>query len=68
MLICDLFCRAMDNILYSVQARKMGFEQAFGTPFFDWLEEHPEQVCMFSEPLVGYHGPKHVAVVVAIPA
>lgn len=62
MLTGDLFCRAMDNLLYSVQTGKTGFEQAFGMSFFDWLENHPEQASMFSETMVGYHGPEHAAV------
>jgi len=65
MLTGDLFYRAMDNLLFSVQTGKTGFEQAFGMPFFDWLENHPEQASMFSETMVGYHGPEHAAVVAA---
>jgi hypothetical protein len=65
MLTGDLFCRAMDNLLYSVQTGKTGFEQAFGMPFFDWLENHPEQASMFSETMVGSHGAEHDAVVSA---
>jgi O-methyltransferase domain len=62
MLTGDMFCRAMDNLLYSVQTGKPGFEQAFGVPFFDWLENHPEQASMFSQTMVGYHGTEHKAV------
>jgi len=65
MLTGDLFCRSMDNLLYSVQTGKTGFEQAFGVPFFDWLEGHPEQASMFSQTMVGYHGAEHKAVVSA---
>lgn len=62
MLTGDLFCRAMDQLLYSVQTGKTGFEQAFGVPFFDRLADYPEQAAMFSETMVGYHGPEHAAV------
>src|SRR5665213_3063571 len=65
MLTGDLLTRSMDNLLYSVQTGKTGFERAFGIPFFDWLEGHPEQACMFSETMVGYHGEEHAAVVSA---
>lgn len=65
MLTGDLFCRAMDNLLYSVKTGKAGFEKAYGVPFFDWLENHPEQASMFSQTMVGYHGAEHEAVVAA---
>jgi len=65
MLTGDLFCRAMDNLLFSVRTGKTGFEQAFGMSFFEWLENHPDQASMFSETMVGYHGPEHAAVVAA---
>ena len=65
MLTGDLFCRAMDNLLYSVQTGKTGFEQAFGVPFFDKLADYPDQAAMFSETMVGYHGPEHAAVAAA---
>jgi hypothetical protein len=65
MLTGDLFCRSMDNLLYSVQTGKTGFEQAFGIPFFDKLSDLPDQAAMFSETMVGYHGPEHAAVAAA---
>src|SRR5579872_5442657 len=65
MLTGDLFCRSMDNLLYSVQTGKAGFEQAFGASFFDKLADYPDQAAMFSETMVGYHGPEHAAVAAA---
>jgi hypothetical protein len=65
MLTGDLFCRAMDNLLFSVQTGKAGFEHAFGMPFFDKLADYPDQAAMFSETMVGYHGPEHNAVAAA---
>jgi hypothetical protein len=62
MLTGELFCRAMDNLLYSVQTGKPGFDEAFGVPFFDKLGSYPEQAAMFSETMAGYHGPEHAAV------
>ncbi len=61
----ELMTRPMDNLLYSVQTGKPGFDKAFGMPFFDWLEGHPEQGSLFSETMVGYHGPEHAAVAAA---
>jgi hypothetical protein len=65
MLTGDLFCRAMDNLLYSVQTGKPGFDNAFGVRFFDKLGDYPEQAAMFSETMAGYHGPEHAAVAAA---
>jgi hypothetical protein len=65
MLTGDLLSRSMDNLLYSVQTGKTGFDRAFGMPFFDWLQAHPEEACQFSETMVGYHGAEHAAVAAA---
>jgi hypothetical protein len=62
MLTGELLSRAMDNLLFVVQTGKTGFEQAFGMPFFEFLECHPDQASLFSETMVGYHGGEHVSV------
>jgi hypothetical protein len=52
MLAGDLLSRAMKNLLYSVQTRITGFEQAFGIRFFNRLARPPEKASVFSETLV----------------
>ena len=52
----EIFTRAMDHLLYSVQTGKTGSEKALGVPLFDWLASHPAQASMFSETMVGLHG------------
>ena len=42
-----------DNMLYSVQTGKTGFEKAHGVLFFDYLAQHPEDASLFSEMMVG---------------
>lgn len=61
----DLFCKPMANLLYSVQTGKTGFGQAFGAEIFDWLPHHPEEAAMFSDLMVGFHGPETAAVAAA---
>jgi hypothetical protein len=50
------------NLLYSVQTGKSGVEKWLGMPVFDWLGKNPEMASLFSETMVGFHGPEAVAV------
>ncbi len=61
----DMFCRPMANLHYSVQTGKTGFGKAFGAEIFDWLPHHPEEAAMFSDLMVGFHGPETAAVAAA---
>jgi hypothetical protein len=45
-----------DNLVYSVETGKPGFDKANGMPLFDYLAEHPEAASLFSEMMVGNHG------------
>jgi O-methyltransferase domain len=58
----DMFCKPLANLLYSVQTGKTGFGKAFGAEIFDWLPHHPEEAAMFSDLMVGFHGPETAAV------
>lgn len=53
---------ALDELLYSLQTGKCGFEKAFGMPMFKWLENHPDDASLFSATMVGFHGAEPVAV------
>jgi hypothetical protein len=61
----DMFCKSIANLLYSVQTGKTGFGKAFGEEIFDWLPHHPEEAAMFSDLMVGFHGPETSAVAAA---
>jgi hypothetical protein len=61
----EIFTRAMDHLLYSVETGKPGFEKALGVPLFDWLASHPAEASMFSETMVGLHGAEPPAVAAA---
>jgi len=54
-----------DQLLYSVQTGKGGFEKSLGMPFFDWLAKNPEEASMFSETMIGIHGAEPPAVAAA---
>jgi hypothetical protein len=54
-----------DNMLYSVQTGKTGFEKAHGVSFFDYLAQHPEDASLFSELMVGLHSQEPPAVAAA---
>jgi hypothetical protein len=56
------FWRGWEEIVYSLETGKTGFERAHGMPFFDYLAQHPEQASDFSEAMVGYHGAEPPAV------
>jgi hypothetical protein len=54
-----------DNVVYSVQTGKPGFEKAHGVAFFEYLAQHPEDASLFSEMMVGLHSQEAPAVAAA---
>jgi O-methyltransferase domain/Dimerisation domain len=54
-----------DNLVYSVETGKPGFDKANGMPLFDYLAEHPEAASLFSEMMVGNHGQETPAIATA---
>jgi O-methyltransferase domain/Dimerisation domain len=60
-----IFTKSLDQLPYSVQTGKTGFEKAFGMPLFEWLAKHPADASMFSETMVGFHGAEPAAVAAA---
>jgi hypothetical protein len=54
-----------DNLVYSVQTGKPGFDKAHGVAFFDYLEHHPEDASLFSETMIGLHNQEPPAVAAA---
>jgi O-methyltransferase domain/Dimerisation domain len=60
-----LFWRAWEDILYSVETGKTAFEKVHGMPAFDYLAKHPDEASLFSETMVGLHGPETPAVAAA---
>ena len=56
------FWHGWEEILYSLQTGKTGFEKAFGMPIFDYLGQHPAEASYFSEAMVGFHGAEPPAV------
>ncbi|HEX4440452.1 MAG TPA: methyltransferase [Thermoanaerobaculia bacterium] len=57
--------RAYEEIMYSLETGKPGFEKAFGMPAFDYLAAHPDEASLFSETMVGFHGDEPPAVAAA---
>jgi O-methyltransferase domain/Dimerisation domain len=54
-----------NEIVYSVQTGKTGFEKANGMPLFDYLAAHPEAASLFSGMMVGIHNQEPPAVAAA---
>ena len=54
-----------DNVVYSVETGKTGFEKAQGLAFFDYLAQHPEDASLFSEMMVGLNDQEPPAVTAA---
>jgi hypothetical protein len=61
----DWAWRGWEEMLYSVETGKSGFEKALGMPMFDWLAQHPEDASLFSETMIGVHGAEPPAVAAA---
>jgi hypothetical protein len=55
----------LEEMLYSLQTGKTGFEKAVGMPIFEYLGQHPEDASNFSEAMVGFHGAEPPAVAAA---
>ncbi len=62
MITGDYFMRPFANLLYSVQTGKTAFEKEFGANIFEYLSTRPEDGSMFSDLMVGFHGPETAAV------
>jgi hypothetical protein len=54
-----------NNVVYSIETGKPGFEKAQGVTFFDYLAHHPEDASLFSEMMVGLHSQEPAAVAAA---
>ena len=65
MLSISWFQSAWDQVVYSIQTGKTGFEKAQGMPLFDYLARHPEDASLFSEAMVGFSSQEPPAVAAA---
>ncbi|WP_439365310.1 methyltransferase [Bradyrhizobium sp. DASA03005] len=54
-----------DQVLYSIETGRPGFEKAHGAAFFDYLAHHPEEASLFSEMMVGLNSQEPAAVAMA---
>jgi hypothetical protein len=61
----DYVARAWEQLSYSVQTGKPGFDKAHGAPIFDWLAAHPREASLFGETMIGFHGAEPAAVAAA---
>jgi hypothetical protein len=50
------FWRTWEEIIYSLETGKPGFDKVWGMPLFDFLAKDPEAASHFSEAMVGFHG------------
>ena len=56
------FWHSWEEIIYSLETGRTGFEKACGMPLFAFLSQHPEEASHFSEAMVGFHGAEPPAV------
>jgi len=61
----DWWVNGFEQLLYSVETGKSGFEKILGMPVFEWLGRNPEQASLFSETMVGFHGREPPAIAAA---
>lgn len=50
------FWRTWEQIIYSLETGKPGFDKQWGMPIFDYFARNPELASHFSEAMVGFHG------------
>ena len=56
------FWHGWEEILYSLETGKTGFDKAHGMPLFEYLHQHPVDASFFNEAMIGFHGDEPVAV------
>ena len=56
------FWHGWEEIVYSLETGKTGFEKAHGMPLFEYLRQHPAEASHFSAAMVGFHGDEPPAV------
>ena len=54
--------KGFEEMMFSLETGKTGFEKAFGMPVFDYLARHPDEASLFSETMIGVHGEEPAAV------
>jgi hypothetical protein len=54
--------RSWEEIIYSLETGKTGFEKVWGMPLFDYLGQDPEAASHFSNAMIGFHGSEPPAV------
>ena len=59
------FWHSWEEMIYSLETGKTGFEKANGVPVFEYFAQHPEAASYFSEAMVGFHGAEPPAVAAA---
>jgi O-methyltransferase domain/Dimerisation domain len=59
------FQRGWDNLIYSVETGKPGFDKAHDMSFFEYLALNPELASLFSETMVGLHNEEPPAIAAA---
>ena len=65
MITGDFFKGTFADLMYSVETGKTAFEKRFGVNTFEYLSTRPEDASMFSDLMVGFHGPETAAVAAA---
>jgi hypothetical protein len=65
MITGDYFMQSFGHLLYSVQTGKSAFVDLHGESLFDHLATRPEDASMFSDLMIGFHGPETAAVAAA---
>jgi O-methyltransferase domain/Dimerisation domain len=64
-LTSDWWTRGMDQLRYSVETGKSGFEKVLHMPVFEFIAQAPERVSAFNGTMMAFHGEEPRAVVAA---
>jgi hypothetical protein len=60
-----LLWHAYEELMYSLETGRPGFDKAFGMPVFEYLAAHPDEASLFSETMIGVHGEEPATVAAA---
>src|SRR5262245_5051543 len=61
----DLLWRAYGRLSHAIQTGKPAFDQVYGQPFYDYLDQHPVPAAVFHEAMTGFSEQEAAAILAA---
>jgi hypothetical protein len=63
LMVGSLCYPSFDQLPYSVETGRPGFDKVFGAPIFDYLAKRPDEGRLFDQAMMSIHGPETAAMI-----